>query len=257
VIGLRDGRIRWRRPISGVEAWDVAESGDGRPAQIVLIDAAGAVTELDYADGQITHTGRIRWNGPHGGSDSAVLTSLVMFGGYLVISRSDNTAQASTVYRLATLRELWQANGFVLDCGPVLCTMDGSGLVGRDPTTGRPRWQAGDLAGVWNLGHGRILTDAPTARGPHQLIDAATGRLIGDPVRGEATWINAPLPRSVLILGIAATAPGLSTVVRLDLDTGARSLLGTIQEADYFGCQGVPGYLTCVRPGRLEITAVG
>jgi len=257
VIGTRDGQTRWSLPVHGVEAWDVAATRDDRPTQIVLTDSSGALTVIDYAGGQTVRTGRIRWNGPSGPPDSAVSTSLAMIGDYLVISRADNTAQISTIYARATLQELWQVTGFVLDCGPVLCTMDGSGLVGRDPPTGRPRWQAGDMANVWNLGNGRILADSPTARGPHQLIDAATGRLIGDPVRGEATWVYAPLPRSVLILGVAATEPGVSTVVRLDLDNGARALLGTIQEADYFGCQSVPGYLTCVRPGKLEITSVG
>jgi outer membrane protein assembly factor BamB len=256
VIGLRDGVTRWSRPVRGVEGWDVAKIG-GRPAQIVLTDAAGALTLLDYADGQTVRTGKLLWHGPPQQQDSGVSTDLVMIGDYLVISRSDNTAQVSTVYRLATLQELWHVDGFVLDCGPALCTMDGSGLVGRDPATGRPRWRVPGMANVWNLGHGRILADSPSARGPHQVIDAASGRTIGYPVRGDATWVYAPLPRSVMILGIEATDPGASTVIRLDLDTGAPSLLGTIKEADYYGCQGVPGYLTCVRPGKLEVTAVG
>jgi outer membrane protein assembly factor BamB len=254
VVGLRDGTARWSRPVQGVEAWDVAETG-GRPTKIVLVSASGLLTLIDYADGRTVRTAQVEWNRPP--RPNGVSTNLLAFGEYLVISRADESAQVSTVYRLATLRQLWHVDGFVMDCRPALCTADLNGLVGHDAATGRPRWRATGMANAWNLGDGRILADAPASRGPHQIIDATTGRPIGDPVRGQATWLYTPRSGSVLILGLAPNRPGVSTVVRLDLDTGGRTLLGTIEEADYFGCQGVAGYLACVRPGRLEVTAVG
>jgi PQQ-like domain len=255
VVGLRDGVTRWTRAVHAVDGWDVAATGE-QPTEIVLADPSGVLTVLDYADGRTGRTGKVRWLAQQQ-PDDGISTSLTVIGDYLVVTLSTNTAQASTVYRRSTFQKLWHANGFVLDCGPVLCTSDDRSVVGRDPVTGQVRWSAPGMGTVWYVGDGRLLADAPTTAGPHQIIDAVSGRRIGDAVRGDATWVYFPVPPAVVVLGSAPGRPGLNTVIRLDLRNGSRSLLGTIQQAEYSGCQAVPGYLTCVRPDKIDIIAVG
>jgi hypothetical protein len=255
MAGLHDGVTRWTRPVRGIDVWAVAEDG-GRPTRIVLGDRSGRLTVLNYADGSVVHTGRVsgRWPPMEG---NGVSSSLDVVGGRLVVSRADNESNESTVYRLDDFKELWRSDGFVIDCGVVLCTMDNTGLVGRDPSTGQVRWRRPDLGGMWPLENGRILGNGSSTLGPYQLLDPATGRGIGDVVRGEPAWTGGTLAGSVLLLGIVVSDFRQSSVIQLDLDTGASYLLGTIGQAQHFGCQSAPGYLVCAGPGGLDVTAVG
>jgi hypothetical protein len=252
VVGLRDGVTRWTRSVPGVDSWAVGRDGD-RPTVIVLADSSGTVTVLDYATGRPVSTGRVPGYTPQ--QLDSVVAVVQVIGGYLVISRSDNLGEAATVYQLATLQALWHTDGIVLDCGPILCTTNEAGLTGHDPTTGRARWQVPGLGFVWNLGGGRVLADSAATRGPNEILDVATGRPVG--VRGESTWADTPPGPSVVVLGTESDEPNRSTIIRLDFRTGGIALLGTIAASGYYGCEGVPGYLTCIRQSNLEVTAVG
>jgi outer membrane protein assembly factor BamB len=255
VIGLHDGVTRWSMPVRGVDVWAVDDHG-GRPARIVLGDGSGLLTVLDYADGSVVHTGRVSGQWPRIGG-AGVYSSLQVIDNRLVVSRADNESNESTVYRLDNFQELWHSDGFVIDCGAVLCAMETSGLIGRDPVTGRPLWSRADLSGMWPLANGRFLGNGSSSSGPYQLVDSATGRGIGDAVRGEPTWTGASPVGSVLLIGIVASDYRLSSVIQLDLDTGRSYLLGTVKEVEHFGCQSAPGYLICARRDGLDVTAVG
>jgi putative pyrroloquinoline-quinone binding quinoprotein len=255
VAGLHDGVTRWTKAVQGIDVWAVADDG-GRPTRIVLGDRSGRLTVLDYADGSIVHTGRVsgQWPTLEG---NGVYSSLDVVGGRLVVSRADNESNESTVYRLDDFQELWRSDGFVIDCGVVLCSMENTGLVGRDPASGQVRWRRADLGGMWPLENGRILGNGASTLGPYQLVDPATGHGIGDVVRGEPTWTGGVPGGSVLLVGIVVANFRQSSVIQLDLDTGASYLLGTISQVEHFGCQSAPGYLVCARPGGLDVTAVG
>jgi hypothetical protein len=254
VVGLRDGVTRWTRSVPDVDSWAVGHDGD-RPTVIVLADSSGTVTVLDYATGRPLGTGRVPWYTPQQlDSDIAVVQ---VIGDYLVITRSNHSPEVATIYRLATLQELWHTASIMLDCGPILCTTDAAGLTGHDPTTGRVRWQVPGLGFAWNLGGGRLLADSGATRGPNEILDAATGRPFGVAVRGEGTWDDTPPEPYVVVLGLEPDEPSRSTIIRLDLGSGAISLVGTIAATGYYGCQAVPGYLTCIRQSTLEVTAVG
>ncbi|MEV6843244.1 hypothetical protein [Actinoplanes sp. NPDC051411] len=257
VVGLRDGVTRWSTPVHDVNVWAVAVAdAGGRPTRLVLGDPSGMLTVLDYADGSTLHSGRVSGQWPRI-DDSGVYASLAVIGDRLVVSRADNESNESTVYRLDDFQELWHSEGFVIDCGKVLCSMEATGLVGRDPATGRPLWRRSDLSGMWPVANGRFLGNGAGSLGPYQLVDSATGRGVGDVVRGEPTWTGSIPAGAVLLVGVVAGDYHLSSVTQFDLDTGASYLLGTIREVVHFGCQSTPGYLVCARPDGLEVTAVG
>jgi hypothetical protein len=255
VVGLRDGVTRWTTTVRGIDVWAVADAG-GRPTRIVLGGPSGLLTVLDYADGSTLHSGPVSGQWPKIG-DNGVYAGLQVIGDRLVISRADNDSTDSTVYRLDDFQELWHSSGFVIDCGAVLCSMENTGLAGRDPETGQPRWRRSDMGGMSPLANGRILGNGSSSLGPYQLIDPADGRAIGDLVRGEPTWTGGRPSGSVLLVGPVAADVHRSSVIQLDLDTGRSYLLGTIAEVQHFGCQSTPGYLVCARSGGLDVTAVG
>jgi hypothetical protein len=255
VVGLRDGVTRWTAPVRDVDVWAVADTA-GRPTRIVLGAPSGVLTVLDYADGSTVHTGRVSGQWPQPPGDE-VHVGVGVIGDRLVIYRADNDRNDSTVYRLDDFQELWHSAGFVIDCGVLLCSMENTGLAGRDPETGRSRWRRSDLGGMSPLANGRVLGNGSSVLGPYQLVDPADGRPIGDLIRGEPTWTGGRPSGSVLLVGPVAADVHRSSVIQLDLDTGHSYLLGSIREVEHLGCQSTPGYLVCVRSGGLDVTAVG
>lgn len=254
VVGLRDGGTRWRRSLRDIDVWGTSETG-GTPARVLLGDRSGLLTVIDYADGSTVRTGRVSgfpWPGAGEG-----YAALHLIDDRLVITRADDRSHESVVYRLDDFRELWRFDGFVMDCGSVLCSMRENGLAGHDPDTGRQLWFRSDLNGVWPLAGGRFLGNGPSPQGPYQLVDPLTGRGVGDTVRGEPTWNGGAPSGAVLLVGVVPGDYHRSTVVQLDLGTGRSYLLGAIGQAGHFGCLSVPGYLACGRPGGIEVTAVG
>jgi hypothetical protein len=256
VVGLRDGVTRWSTPLHDIDVWGVADAGGSDPTSIVLGDPTGLLTVLDYADGSTVHTGRVSGQWPQPPGDE-VHVGVGVIGDRLVIYRADNDRNDSTVYRLDDFQELWHSAGFVIDCGVLLCSMENTGLAGRDPETGRSRWRRSDLGGMSPLANGRVLGNGSSVLGPYQLVDPADGRPIGDLIRGEPTWTGGRPSGSVLLVGPVAADVHRSSVIQLDLDTGHSYLLGSIREVEHLGCQSTPGYLVCVRSGGLDVTAVG
>jgi outer membrane protein assembly factor BamB len=254
MAGLRDGVTRWTRPVPGIDIWTIDDDG-GRPARIVLGDKSGRLTVLNYADGSVLHTGQLGGRWPQAPGNN-VFASLDVIGGRLVVSRADSLTNESTVYRLDDFQELWRSDGFVIDCGVVLCSMEGTGLVGHDPSNGQVRWHRRDLGGVWPARNGHIVGSGTTALGPYQVVDPATGRGLGDAVRGEPTWTGGILTGPALLIGVTSDFR-VSSLIQLDLDTGASYLLGALDQVQHFGCQSTPGYLACAHPSDLQVTAVG
>ncbi|WP_030434268.1 PQQ-binding-like beta-propeller repeat protein [Actinoplanes subtropicus] len=252
LVGLRDGRERWRRAIAPAEQWITLAEG-GLPTAIVAVTRTGDATVYGYADGAVRAHARIPWNGVYS-------AALFAADPYVVVVRTASAQSVGTVYRTSDLRPLWRTReliGYVTGCGALICTADVRGVAGRDAATGREVWRRDDLNYVWNLGGDRLLLSAAAnlASATTVLVDAATGRTIGRPVGGQQAF-SAGVAGSLLLLRESRTPPGRTVVSRLDLATGRQTPLGTVERIADQDCRGTPGYLLCPRGDTLTVTAV-
>jgi hypothetical protein len=180
-----------------------------------------------------------------------------------VTSQGPSGLTGSVVYRPDTLAELWRADGTLTDCHAVVCGADAGGLAGYDPDTGARRWEAGGMTVAWPVRDDRMVASSEVD-GRFQLLDPATGRAVGAVGSGLGSWrtearsavADSPAPSSVFVLRSVTATPG-ETVVRIDVATGARSLLGAIGGSGWIGCRNVPNYLVCLQDSRLTVTATG
>ncbi|GID32434.1 outer membrane protein assembly factor BamB family protein [Paractinoplanes brasiliensis] len=253
LLGLRDGRQVWRRSITPAEEWTTIVEG-GRPTAVVTVTGTGDATVYGHADGAVRHRVRIPWNGVYS-------ATLFPAGAQLVVIRTASAQTVATIYRAADLRPLWRSDeliGYVTGCGRLICTVGVRGVAGRDPATGRQAWRRDDLNFVWDLGAGRLLLSATAnlASATTVLVDAATGRTIGRPLGGPEAFVPGPAG-SLTLLHATGTPPDRTTVDRLDLTGGRRTVLGTVDRLAEQDCQGVSGYLLCPRGGTLTVNAVG
>jgi hypothetical protein len=247
-VGLHDGRTLWSRPAAGLVS--VVVLGDA----VVTAAADGRLTVLGYADGAFRRTEKVPWAG------RAWLSAA---GGRLVVtSQGPSGLTSSVVYRPDTLAELWRADGTLADCHAVVCGADAGGLVGYDPDTGAPRWEAGGMTVAWPVADDRIVASSEVD-GRFQLLDPASGRAVGAVGSGLGSWrtearsavADSPDPSAVFALRSVTATPGETAVVRIDVATGARSLLGAIARSGWIGCRNVADYLVCLQDSRLTVTA--
>ncbi|MEV0897223.1 PQQ-binding-like beta-propeller repeat protein [Actinoplanes sp. NPDC049802] len=253
LVARRDGRQLWRRSITPAEEWTTITDG-GRPTSVVTVTATGETTVYGYDDGALRHRSRIPWNGVYSATFFPV-------GAQLVVIRTASAQTAATIYRAADLRRLWRSDeliGYVTGCGPLICTAGVRGVAGRDPATGGQTWRRDDMRFVWNLGAGRLLLSAAAdlASATTVLVDAATGRTIGRPLRGQEAFVVGPAG-SLTLLRATETPDDRTAVTRLDLADGRQTSLGTVDRLAEQACQGVPGYLLCPRGASLTVIAVG
>jgi outer membrane protein assembly factor BamB len=258
-LRLPDGRVLWARPVPG--ATHIAVARD----KIVTAGDKGEIHVYGYADGALRRTGRVPW--PTGSAQSGQYTDLSEAGQYFTVVQHRVDLNLATVYRPDDLRPLWNADaswGFVQACGPLLCTFSRGGVVGRDPASGRVVWQQPGMAGVQVLTGNRLLLDNANAYAPGSdvvLVDPGTGRQIGAPIRGMpvASALSYPssLPHPSMLILRPTTRSEKVAVVRLDIATGATTLLGAIQRPGERPCRSAGRYLACPREGALTITAVG
>ena len=253
LVRLRDGGTIWTRETPGLQEWAISTIA-GRPAELITATGRGELTILRYADGTLLRTGRVPW--VTGQAEAGVYAVLTTTPGHLLVTRSLADGRVTTVYRLDDLAELWHTGGDVADCGPVICVLDGITLNGRDPATGARRWHLPGIGGVSWAGDDRVLAASARQDGSYRVVDAATGRPVGDAVSGFGTWVGQP-GRSVLLLRDTAETPPRSAVIRLDLATGAQFLMGAVRRTGQFGCAGVRAYLVCLNGRELDVTAVG
>jgi hypothetical protein len=247
-VGLHDGRSRWSRPVTGLSSAVVL--GDA----VVTAAADGRLTVLGYGDGSLRRTEKVPWPGRAWLSAAA--------GRLVVTSQGPSGLTSSVVYRPGTLAELWRADGTLADCHAVLCGTDPGGLIGYDPDTGARRWTAAGMTVAWPVRDDRIVASSEL-NGRFQLLDPATGRAVGAPGSGLGSWrtegrsavADAPAPSSVFALRGETDAPGGAVVVRIDVGTGSRYLLGAIGGTGWIGCRNVAKYLVCLRDSRLTVIA--
>jgi putative pyrroloquinoline-quinone binding quinoprotein len=247
-IRLSDGRQLWDLPVPGVSSWTVVYRAD-QPSHVVTVTPGGAVRVYGYADGKLATTGRVPWQ--HRVSD------LMSAGPYLAVrSRRDGPI---TLYRPDDLRVMWSAGpdiDYFTECGPALCVLDGNGVSSRDPATGRELWRRPDMFSVSPGPPGRVLLDTGGDGGVHQVVDAATGRSIGEPAAGTPLWGG--LDGTMVFTRPTTDRPVRQLLTRLDLTTGRQTRLGAVELPDEErGCTFSGRYVGCVRDGTLTVLTAG
>jgi outer membrane protein assembly factor BamB len=234
-VGLRDGRTLWAQPAPGLAS--VVVLGDN----VITATADGRLTVLRYADGAVIRTRQVPW---------AENSRLSAAAGHLVV-----TGRVSTVYRPDTLAELWHSDGLLADCRATLCGPAPGGLTGYDPDTGARRWQAPGMTTAWPLRDDRVVATSDLT-GTFQLLDPASGARLGPAGTGLGTWRTDP-SWAVDAAGTSAFVVHDGTaLLRLDVRTGARSLVGPADGAALIGCHTVPAYLVCRHDTRVTVTAL-
>jgi outer membrane protein assembly factor BamB len=252
MVGLRDGRRVWSRPVAGAESWTILEPGD-RPAEVVTVGTDNRVTFLRYTDGSVIRSAKL--------PDRVSTVGFVE--GYLlaVYARVETLAyrENTTVYRWDDLSPQWTietTDGGIIECAPLLCTTDQAGVVAHDPATGRELWRMPGVQAARTVRDNRLLLYDFEDDGNTMLVDAMTGRRIGRSTPGQVPWARAEHD-SVLVLRHTVQPTGLVSVTRLDLATGTTTLLGAIDPVQEIACWDLDHYLACPDRGRLVITAVG
>ena len=260
---LSDRRTLWTRATPG-QVYSMVSTAAGsdpeRPDRIVTATLDGQIDVLRYADGGRVTGGRVPWIPPD--SEHNQFNDVAIGGGYLTVNRSRNGRAELGVYRLDTLAELWRADNtesYAFGCGAMLCVSAHHNLTAYDAATGRELWQRPGPDNGWEVTPGRLVAENTQTGGDNaelDLIDAATGRPIGDHERGQVLWTLDP-GDAVVVLRSANDPPGRTAVTRWDLATGRGRLLGSIEQLVGYRCQSRPGYLACQTDHEFQVTAIG
>jgi outer membrane protein assembly factor BamB len=255
IVRLRLTRLADGATIYTLDAtrWVWTEDSGGRPSRVITIEPSGKINIFRYGDGAPIHSGRLP--GADAGEPAPAIAGV---GGLLAHVPQKPGRSTAVLYRPDDLTPLWR-NESGLDiaaCGPVLCVSDDTGLVGRDPATGRQLWRQPGMRGARPAGPGRLLLDDAAEEPTYQLIDATTGRRIGAAILGTVPSTTHPAGTQ-LILRRTTQPDGLTSVTRLDPTTGAQTLLGVMRPVDESTCSDLGRYLACPGDGTLDVTAVG
>ncbi|KUL40699.1 outer membrane protein assembly factor BamB family protein [Actinoplanes awajinensis] len=254
LVTTRTGDVLWTRPLARAADAQI-QYDDGRPARIVTT-APDEINIYRYADGApLAHRGFTWTDDTRPESARATIA-----GDRLVVTWTDRRGSTVTAFRpddldtpLWSLRTLRYA--LVTPCGPVVCLAEGAEVSGLDPATGASRWQLPGPAGINVAGTGRLL--AYTDRDPpsETLVDATTGRVLGDSAVG---WqMNRTDPAARILLRAGRDDPDQVVISRMDLETGRVAVLGTVGSAEWHDCGSTARFLVCRRGDRVVVTAIG
>ena len=255
LLRLRDHHTLWSVDTTGAPTQIVAATA-GVPTRIITASAAGEIKIFRYGDGKLLRTARIAWTTPQPTAD--IWNDMTAVGDILVVNRSTQDRVEATAYRLDTMAEVWRAPGirsFVFDCGAVVCVTDNVGMTGHDPQTYRSLWTRPDVVAAEPAGPGRVLIGQVGEEARQWLVDATTGRTIGEPIIGSPIETDRP-DAARLVLRSTTTPPDRTSVTRWDPATGRQVLLGSMDKFLGYRCQAVPNFLACYRGDFYEVTAV-
>jgi outer membrane protein assembly factor BamB len=258
LIALDRGGARpvWSRDTGKVDSL-AFQMNTLKPEKIILVRGDGLVEVVRFLDGELIAQARIPWRSPD--PDEGEFNDLAAAGDYLVVNRARQDHAELTVYHLGTLAEAWRTTGtnrgYAFPCGTAICFNDGDSVAAYDAPTGRQLWRHDGVGSSWAAGSDRVVAERPGAGG-QVLLDAATGRAIGDPGTGETVWTTEP-GEALLVLRATKEPPGQTSITRWDLATGRRQLLGAIGNLVVNRCQSVAHYLGCYQVHEFTITVVG
>jgi outer membrane protein assembly factor BamB len=249
LVRVSDGHELWSRSMPAAVDRAVTWHGD-RLDEIATITAAGEVSVYGYADGALRRHGRVPWDNK---------TNDFMSAGphFAVQSGTGASATTTTIYRTGDLRMLWRIRnevGYVTGCGMLICSLDGGGVSGLDPSTGRELWRHPGLRGFRQVAPDRLLLDDGGPAGAALLVDAGTGRALGGPMYGSSFW--GARSGWILVTRRTVEPPGRAAVIRLDLATAVPEMLGTTTPISDRGCSSAGRYLACRFADQVTVTAV-
>ena len=220
-LDIATGAVRWQLGTPSVRR--VLLAADGRP-EIADLDPGGTLLIRDAGSAAVVRTVVLPDLGPVDGFDIS--------GNRLLVYYFERTTLLnSAVFDLTTGRRLWQHTGMAAAgglwwCGTLLCTGSVSRTTVVDPDTGDPRWSITGWTDLGPFDAGLMWATAPTPNTADPalgavVLDAATGRV----VRRFGPWdVVAALPGHAAL--VTGRNPGGSLVGRLDLTTGAVTVLG-------------------------------
>jgi outer membrane protein assembly factor BamB len=255
VVRLSDNTTVWSLRTAGIQNETVGMAG-GRPTRVVTAGPGGAVRIYRYADGKYLGGGRIPWVDPR--PDDGYFNDLYVVGDRLLVNQVRPERYETRAYRLNDVAPVWSLggrDGYVSPCGSMLCTSGEDGIQSYDAASGTPLWRLPVTANVWDAAHDRLVVESGSTDDQPALIDARTGRMIGEKVRGRTVGTGEPAG-SLLVLRPTGSPPERTVVTRWDLRTGRQQVLGTVGLMGDYTCEAAPGYLTCRRGDLFEVTAV-
>ncbi|MCO8272125.1 PQQ-binding-like beta-propeller repeat protein [Actinoplanes sp. TRM 88003] len=256
LIRLSDRSTIWSRDTAGVRNYLSLPMND-RPDKVVTATDVGEIKIYAYASGALLSEARIPWVTPR--PDEGFFNDLTGTSEILVVNRSQANTFDMSVYRTDTMAELWRAphtDGYAFACGAALCVNGGQGVVAYDMNTGAQLWRLADAANAWPLNAERVAVGEGADDGAMRLVDAGTGRVVGEPASGTLAW-NETQEGTALVLRPTESPAGRTAVTRWDLRTGRQWLLGSIAPVAGPPCSVRTGILACNRGDSYEVIAVG
>ncbi len=269
LVSSRTGTAVWERPVPVNATWRVLtrSPSDPHPHRLVVISENGAATTLRFDTGAaLAGTDldvRLReWEGNYREDYRDDFSELSSVGDALYVVARRHGTVTLTAYDGDTLTVRWRAAGVppgrVDACGSVLCVADlsvfGSDpsivtanreIVAIDPATGARRWISRDWRYVSALSADRLVASADVGnaqQAPWRLLDAATGRVVGDLGVGNPLAARAGGPQRFVHLDTAR--PQRVWVSTVDLRTGRSSVVGSIDRVTT-SCDPVGAHITC------------
>ncbi|WP_250027448.1 outer membrane protein assembly factor BamB family protein [Paractinoplanes maris] len=255
LIRLSDQGTIWSHDTPGVRS-QVAIPSDGPPENIVTATDTGEIKVFAYDSGALVTAARIPWVTPR--PEEGFFNDLFGMSDVVVVNRSQANVFDMSVYRTGTMAELWKASdtdGYASPCGVLICINNTRGVEAYDPATGTRRWQVAGVTNAWSLSRDRVVLSDGTEEGSLRLVDAGTGRPVGEPAEGNLAWDEKQTGSAIVLRGTRSPA-GRTAVTRWDLRTGHQWLLGTIAPVAGPPCSVRAPFLACIRGDSYEIVAL-
>jgi outer membrane protein assembly factor BamB len=184
LVDVRTGATAWTLRMSGVRYAGVAFDWSGYPVlrRMAEIDEDGRLVVHDLATGAATGTLDLHATNP--ALYSVVLTDDLLLLRTLAPQQSETGEARLTAYDTGTLARRWSVpvdtDGFMAQCGPVLCGSGQGGTTALDPADGRVLWRLPNRAIGPEFSPGLLLAYpliAPLSdQGSAWVVDARTGR---------------------------------------------------------------------------------
>jgi hypothetical protein len=255
LIGATDGRTIWRQPVNDVQSMRV-QVRDGRTTVVAVND--GELKLFRYDDGAVLARTELE----RAGVDAPQLS---FAGDQLLVVRYFDDRITVAAHRLSDLTETWRNDvhgwGAAEDCAPVVCLTTPDGISGRDPGTGAERWFVPGAQGMSSVFDGRLVKFENPRTAEDQpllsVLDAATGRRIGDQIPGQPAF-SVTGDRRLLVLRPQGPPLAPTSVYDLDTVTGRSALIGEVGYEIHNEPYELAGRYLIRQPlGRLEVMAVG
>ena len=243
-VDARTGRLIWTRPVNfdGYLGPDELFTAAGS-ARIVLVDPAGAVIVLRFADGSVLARGSlgVRFAPAVDQSVPAGFVNVSLVGDRLFVARSNQGRASLAAYSLAPVARLWQVEnapiGTVVDCGSLLCVAGTRSVAAVDPADGAVRWTQREYGIAFRFDARSVFAYDHQGDPETALLDTATGRVLRR--LGHSRQLGQ------VVLRADPAAPGRTWVSAPERGTGVVRTLGALDGVASFRCVATDRYLIC------------